>query len=48
MAADGAEVIASSPEELAKWLRDDLALGETREGFGRARIDCSSDKWIME
>jgi tripartite-type tricarboxylate transporter receptor subunit TctC len=25
MAADGAEVIASTPEELAKWLRDDLA-----------------------
>jgi hypothetical protein len=25
MVADGAEVIASSPEELAKWLREDLA-----------------------
>jgi tripartite-type tricarboxylate transporter receptor subunit TctC len=25
MAAEGAEVIGSTPEELAKWIRDDLA-----------------------
>jgi tripartite-type tricarboxylate transporter receptor subunit TctC len=39
MAADGAEVVGSTPEELAKWIRDDLARWAKPVKYSGARAD---------
>jgi tripartite-type tricarboxylate transporter receptor subunit TctC len=39
MAADGAEAIGTTPEELAKWIRDDLARWAKPVKDSGARVD---------